>query len=200
MAPRAPAEQDDKNRIQSYQRMMDVLQCFSIVSRRLTLAQIAGSTGLPRPTVHRILGALKDIGFIEQDGRRVVGADRAEDGAKLFAAHEQEDKGAREAPRLALAVLEPVLADDSLRMASVGHLLTPEGLEPLLRGRLRGAARSLHPQVRSDGQVGRLTLIRDLAPILGERAGVASHPRDKAHERLALPAHVCTLFLRDAPV
>jgi DNA-binding IclR family transcriptional regulator len=69
MALPAPAEKDDKNRIQSYQRMMDVLQCFTSVSRRLTLAQIAAGTGLPRPTVHRILGALRDIGFIEQDVR-----------------------------------------------------------------------------------------------------------------------------------
>ena len=69
MALPAPAERDDKNRIQSYQRMMDVLQCFTSVSRRLTLAQIAAGTGLPRPTVHRILGALKEIGFIEQDVR-----------------------------------------------------------------------------------------------------------------------------------
>jgi DNA-binding IclR family transcriptional regulator len=69
MALPAPAEKDDKNRIQSYQRMMDVLQCFTSVSRRLTLAQIAAGTGLPRPTVHRILGALREIGFIEQDVR-----------------------------------------------------------------------------------------------------------------------------------
>jgi DNA-binding IclR family transcriptional regulator len=68
-APAVPAAPgaDDKNRIQSYRRMMDVLQCFSTSARRLTLAQIAMSTGLPRPTVHRILGALKEIGFIEQD-------------------------------------------------------------------------------------------------------------------------------------
>lgn len=58
---------DDKNRIQSYQRMRDVLKCFSMGRRRLTIAQISEVTALPRPTVHRILGALKEIGFIEQD-------------------------------------------------------------------------------------------------------------------------------------
>ena len=36
MATRAPQEPDDKNRIQSYRRMMDVLQCFSATARRLT--------------------------------------------------------------------------------------------------------------------------------------------------------------------
>jgi hypothetical protein len=60
---------DDKNRIQSYQRMVDVLRCFSTAARRLTLAQIATATGLPRATVHRVLGALKEIGFIDQDAR-----------------------------------------------------------------------------------------------------------------------------------
>lgn len=60
---------DDKNRIQSYQRMVDVLRCFSTAARRLTLAQIATATGLPRATVHRILGALKEVGFIDQDVR-----------------------------------------------------------------------------------------------------------------------------------
>ena len=67
MVVKSPKEPDDKSRIQSYRRMMDVLQCFSASARRLTLAQIAAATGLPRPTVHRILGALKEIGFIEQD-------------------------------------------------------------------------------------------------------------------------------------
>lgn len=67
MANQVPPAQDDKNRIQSFRRMMEVLQCFSTAARRLTLAQIAAATGLPRPTVHRILGALKEIGFIEQD-------------------------------------------------------------------------------------------------------------------------------------
>jgi DNA-binding IclR family transcriptional regulator len=63
------AVSDDKNRIQSYRRMMDVLQCFSTAARRLSLAQISTATGLPRATVHRILGALKEIGFVEQDAK-----------------------------------------------------------------------------------------------------------------------------------
>lgn len=60
---------DDKNRIQTYRKMLDVLQCFSTVERRLSLAQIAATTRLPRTTVHRILNALREIGFIEQDSR-----------------------------------------------------------------------------------------------------------------------------------
>ena len=60
---------DDKNRILTYQKMMDVLGCFSTIDRQLSLAQIAQAANLPRTTVHRILTALREIGFIEQDTR-----------------------------------------------------------------------------------------------------------------------------------
>jgi DNA-binding IclR family transcriptional regulator len=60
---------DDKNRINSISKMMDVLSCFSTVHRSFGLAQIASAAGLPRATAHRMLAALREIGFIEQDGR-----------------------------------------------------------------------------------------------------------------------------------
>lgn len=61
--------QDDKSRIQSIGKMMDILGCFSTVARHLSLGQIAASAGVPRPTAHRMLSALREIGFVEQDGR-----------------------------------------------------------------------------------------------------------------------------------
>jgi DNA-binding IclR family transcriptional regulator len=61
--------QDDKSRIQSIGKMMDILGCFSTLSRHLSLGQIATVAGVPRPTAHRMLSALKEIGFVEQDGR-----------------------------------------------------------------------------------------------------------------------------------
>jgi DNA-binding IclR family transcriptional regulator len=68
--PDTPAvTQDDKSRIQSIGKMMDILECFSTVDRHLSLAQIATASGLPRPTAHRMLSALREIGFIEQDSR-----------------------------------------------------------------------------------------------------------------------------------
>ncbi len=48
---------------------MGILECFSTVSRHLSLAQIATTSGLPRPTAHRMLAAMKQIGFVEQDVR-----------------------------------------------------------------------------------------------------------------------------------
>jgi DNA-binding IclR family transcriptional regulator len=65
----ATTAKDDKSRIQSIVRMMGILECFSTVNRHLTLAQVANMSGLPRPTAHRMLSAMKEIGFIEQDAR-----------------------------------------------------------------------------------------------------------------------------------
>jgi DNA-binding IclR family transcriptional regulator len=61
---------DAKNQIQTYRKMMDVLRSFSRVDRQLPLASIAASANLPRATAHRILTALREVGFIEQDSRR----------------------------------------------------------------------------------------------------------------------------------
>lgn len=47
-----------------------VLDCFTRDARRLSLAEIAQRTGLPKTTVHRQLSALREIGFLVQDGRR----------------------------------------------------------------------------------------------------------------------------------
>jgi DNA-binding IclR family transcriptional regulator len=60
---------DDKSRIQSIGKMMDILASFSTVSRHLSLGQIAASAKVPRPTAHRMLSALREIGFVEQDAR-----------------------------------------------------------------------------------------------------------------------------------
>jgi DNA-binding IclR family transcriptional regulator len=69
VAARSKKPDDDKNRIQTFRKMIDVLGCFSTIDRHLSLAQIAETAGLPRTTVHRILAALREIGFIEQDIR-----------------------------------------------------------------------------------------------------------------------------------
>jgi len=60
---------DPKSRIQAFERMMDILGAFSTVDRELSLAQIAQKAGLPRATTHRMLAALREIGFIRQEAR-----------------------------------------------------------------------------------------------------------------------------------
>lgn len=73
MKPDLPASAervaDDKSRIQSIGKMREILGCFSTVDRHLSLAEIGKRSGLPRPTAHRMLSALREIGFIEQDAR-----------------------------------------------------------------------------------------------------------------------------------
>ena len=66
---RAERPGDDKSRIHSISKMMDVLSCFSTVNRSFGLAQLASAAKLPRATAHRMLSALREIGFIEQDAR-----------------------------------------------------------------------------------------------------------------------------------
>src|SRR5437763_15994795 len=61
--------QDDKSRIQSIGKMMDILECFSTVHRHRTLAQVAEAAGLQRHTAKRMITALREIGFIDQDAR-----------------------------------------------------------------------------------------------------------------------------------
>lgn len=56
--------------MKSLRKTSAVLDCFSRDARRLTLAEIAERTGLPKTTVHRQLAALREIGFLVQDGRR----------------------------------------------------------------------------------------------------------------------------------
>jgi DNA-binding IclR family transcriptional regulator len=64
-----PVSNEDKSRIQSISKMMGILECFSTVARHLSLSQVAALSNLPRPTAHRMLSAMKEIGFIEQDAR-----------------------------------------------------------------------------------------------------------------------------------
>lgn len=64
-APKSSSE--GKSRIQSFGKMMDILGSFSTIDRSLSLAQISQAAGQPRATTHRMLSALKEIGFIEQD-------------------------------------------------------------------------------------------------------------------------------------
>lgn len=68
------------NPIKSLAKVLLVLECFSRDERWLGLAEIANRTGLPRATTHRLLAALKAIGFIEQPH----GGDHYRLGMKLF--------------------------------------------------------------------------------------------------------------------
>jgi DNA-binding IclR family transcriptional regulator len=69
MPTRSPAPRDSKSRILSYGKMSLVLDCFSPARRELSLLEVSRIAGLPSTTAHRILSALREIGFVEQSGR-----------------------------------------------------------------------------------------------------------------------------------
>lgn len=68
------------NTIKSAGKLLNVLECFSTVDRRLSVSDIARRTDLPRSTAHRLILALRDMGFLEQDHSR----DEYRLGIKLF--------------------------------------------------------------------------------------------------------------------
>lgn len=54
----------------SFYKMARVLDCFSRSRKNLSVTEIVEMTGFPRTTIHRIVASLREIGMIDQDGRR----------------------------------------------------------------------------------------------------------------------------------
>ncbi|WP_266064812.1 IclR family transcriptional regulator [Brucella intermedia] len=54
----------------SLRKMALVLDSFTRKKPNLTVGEIANKTGLPKTTVHRLVASLRDIGMLDQDGRR----------------------------------------------------------------------------------------------------------------------------------
>jgi DNA-binding IclR family transcriptional regulator len=68
-APRAAPPRRDEG-LKSLTKVSRVLDCFSTSQRALSLADICARTGYPRSTAHRLLTAMREVGFIEQDRER----------------------------------------------------------------------------------------------------------------------------------
>lgn len=66
--PKKPARSDES--LKSLTKVSRVLDCFNTAHRALTLAEICVKTGYPRSTTHRLLAAMREVGFIEQDRER----------------------------------------------------------------------------------------------------------------------------------
>ncbi len=66
--PGRPARRDES--LKSLTKISRVLDCFTTSQRALSLAEICAKTGYPRSTTHRLLAAMREVGFIEQDRER----------------------------------------------------------------------------------------------------------------------------------
>jgi DNA-binding IclR family transcriptional regulator len=51
-------------------KAFSILEGFARAGRALTLAELAEESRLPKPTVHRILRSLRDLGYVDQADRR----------------------------------------------------------------------------------------------------------------------------------
>jgi DNA-binding IclR family transcriptional regulator len=65
----APDDDDRQRRreVRSVARALDILSAFSLTHPRLTLSELAGAVGLPRPSVRRLAVTLIERGFLRQD-------------------------------------------------------------------------------------------------------------------------------------
>jgi DNA-binding IclR family transcriptional regulator len=66
--PAKPARSDES--LKSLTKVARVLDCFTTSQRSLSLAEICARTGYPRSTTHRLLTAMREVGFVEQDRER----------------------------------------------------------------------------------------------------------------------------------
>jgi DNA-binding IclR family transcriptional regulator len=60
----------DRGSLKSMQKLMAVLDCFSVYEQSLTLNDIATRCGIPKTTAHRLVTSLREAKLLEQDHER----------------------------------------------------------------------------------------------------------------------------------
>ena len=70
----------DRGSLKSMQKLMAVLDCFSVYEQSLTLNEIAIRCDIPKTTAHRLVSSLREAKLLEQDRER----DRYRMGIRLF--------------------------------------------------------------------------------------------------------------------
>src|SRR5262245_60544438 len=61
-----PSDGGASGGVQSVERAFDVLEIMATASDAISLSQLAASTGLPLPTIHRITRTLVNLGYVRQ--------------------------------------------------------------------------------------------------------------------------------------
>lgn len=75
-----PTGGEDPHNLKSLFKVADILDCFSVNQRELSVSEIARTLGMPKSTAHRIIDSLRAVGFLEQNATR----ERYRLGLRLF--------------------------------------------------------------------------------------------------------------------
>jgi IclR family transcriptional regulator, KDG regulon repressor len=75
-----PRRESESSNLKSLFKIIDVLDCFSLSERELSVSEIARRTGMPKSTAHRIADSLRVAGFLDQNASR----ERYRLGLRLF--------------------------------------------------------------------------------------------------------------------
>ncbi len=70
MADAAPEPKTRTGSVQSIERAFSLLELMADAGGTLALSQLANQSGLPLPTIHRLLRTLVDLGYIRQESSR----------------------------------------------------------------------------------------------------------------------------------
>lgn len=76
----SPSKEPDAHNLKSLFKIADILDCFSLNERELSVSEIARRTGMPKSTTHRIIDSLRAVGFLDQNASR----ERYRLGLRLF--------------------------------------------------------------------------------------------------------------------
>jgi IclR family KDG regulon transcriptional repressor len=63
----SPETRNHRYRVQSVDRALDILDCFSFQNREMNLSDVVRKTGLNKTTAKRLISNLADRGFLQQD-------------------------------------------------------------------------------------------------------------------------------------
>ena len=63
----SPETRNHRYRVQSVDRALDILDCFSFQNREMNLSDVVKKTGLNKTTAKRLISNLADRGFLQQD-------------------------------------------------------------------------------------------------------------------------------------
>ncbi len=102
-------------RVQSVERALALLDQMAEIGGTATLSDLAGHTGLPLPTIHRLMGTLREAGYVRQERSR-----RYALGAKLVGLGES-------AGRLLGSWVQPTLAELVERTGETANMAMLDG-------------------------------------------------------------------------